>query len=262
MHDPISSLFFIVLNLYSILLFVRLFTTDSERYDAVLGMVFRATDPVVLPVETTLRSRGTALAPLLVILVLLLLKGMLMGSLYLAFAAFVNTLYQLYVLIIIIMAAFREYYTNPIASFGQRIVRPVRLMAASVSQHRATVNGLSILGLVVLHVIVTLLLRGLFGPEILIAEPVKSACIGSLRLILNLTQFFTLVIIANALLSWVNPDPSNPIVQLLTLIAHPIIDPIRRLIPPLAGMIDISPIIAILALQFGYGIVDNILRSV
>ena len=84
---------------------------------------------------------------------------------------------------------------------------------------------------------------------------------GSLLLILNLTQFFTYAIIANALLSWVSPDPLNPIVQLLTLIALPIMEPIRRVVPPLGGAIDISPIIAILALQLFYGFVFNLLTG-
>jgi YggT family protein len=79
--------------------------------------------------------------------------------------------------------------------------------------------------------------------------PVKSAILYSLGLVINLTGFFTIVIIVNALLSWVSPDPANPVVQLITLISAPIIEPVRRVIPPLGGMVDISPIIAIIALQ-------------
>lgn len=58
------------------------------------------------------------------------------------------------------------------------------------------------------------------------------------------------VIIIAALLSWVNPDPSNPIVQILRRLTEPAYALVRRYIPTVIGGIDLSPIIIILALQF------------
>ena len=58
------------------------------------------------------------------------------------------------------------------------------------------------------------------------------------------------VIIISALLSWVNPDPSNPIVQILRRLTEPVYAWVRRYIPTVIGGIDLSPIIIILALQF------------
>lgn len=58
------------------------------------------------------------------------------------------------------------------------------------------------------------------------------------------------VIIIAALLSWVNPDPSNPIVQILRRLTEPAYAFVRRYIPTVIGGIDLSPIIIILALQF------------
>lgn len=59
------------------------------------------------------------------------------------------------------------------------------------------------------------------------------------------------LIIIRALLSWVNPDPYNPIVQILHSATEPILYPIRRLLPFSFKMgLDISPILAILALVF------------
>ena len=62
-----------------------------------------------------------------------------------------------------------------------------------------------------------------------------------------LTAVYWLILI-RALLSWVSPDPSNPIVQFLYRTTDPILEPIRRLFPPMA--IDISPIIAFVAIIF------------
>ena len=62
-----------------------------------------------------------------------------------------------------------------------------------------------------------------------------------------LTVMYWLIFI-RALISWVNPDPFNPLVQFLQRTTEPILEPIRRLLPPLA--IDLSPIIAFFGIIF------------
>lgn len=61
---------------------------------------------------------------------------------------------------------------------------------------------------------------------------------------------YTWVLIIRALISWVNPDPWNPIVQFLCRVTDPVLQPIQKLLPPWRLGIDISPIVAILACQF------------
>lgn len=56
------------------------------------------------------------------------------------------------------------------------------------------------------------------------------------------------IILVRALISWVNPDPYNPIVQFLHRATEPVLDPIRRLLPNLP--IDLSPMIAFFAIIF------------
>lgn len=58
-----------------------------------------------------------------------------------------------------------------------------------------------------------------------------------------------IVIIARAVLSWVSPDPYNPIVRIINQISEPILFPIRRRVPYFSG-IDLSPIIALMAIYF------------
>jgi len=60
----------------------------------------------------------------------------------------------------------------------------------------------------------------------------------------------TWFIIIRALISWVNPDPYNIIVQFLYKTTEPMLSPFRRMIPIHNVGIDISPILAILALWF------------
>ena len=58
------------------------------------------------------------------------------------------------------------------------------------------------------------------------------------------------IVIIAALISWVRPDPYNPIVQILYKLTEPVCAKIRRFIPTIISGIDITPIIVILALQF------------
>lgn len=58
------------------------------------------------------------------------------------------------------------------------------------------------------------------------------------------------VIIARAVISWVNPDPYNPVVRFLYNITEPVLSRVRRLIPISFGGIDFSPMIVILAIYF------------
>ena len=76
--------------------------------------------------------------------------------------------------------------------------------------------------------------------------------ISSLAQILDivLTVFYWLMLI-RCLISWVNPDPYNPMVQFLYKTTEPILAPIRRLIPMGWGIgIDLSPLVAFLLLIF------------
>lgn len=63
-------------------------------------------------------------------------------------------------------------------------------------------------------------------------------------------QALSLILIVNAVLSWVRPDPSNPIVMFLERVSDVACDPIRRLFPTVFSGIDFAPFIVLLALQF------------
>ncbi len=63
-----------------------------------------------------------------------------------------------------------------------------------------------------------------------------------------LTRALIFAIIARALASWFVQDQSNPIVQMLHDITEPIVGPVRRFMPS-TGMIDFSPLVALILLQ-------------
>ena len=58
------------------------------------------------------------------------------------------------------------------------------------------------------------------------------------------------IIIGRAVISWVNPDPYNPIVKFLTSATEPVLYPLRRRMPIHLGGIDFSPVLVIMAIIF------------
>jgi YggT family protein len=77
------------------------------------------------------------------------------------------------------------------------------------------------------------------------------------NLILALAQLLQLVLwayfwilIARAVLSWVNPDPFNPLVRFLYRVTEPVLHPIRQRLPTVAMGLDLSPMVVMLAIYF------------
>jgi len=75
--------------------------------------------------------------------------------------------------------------------------------------------------------------------------------IAAVATILNylLSALYWLIII-RALLSWVSPDPFNPIVRFINSVTEPMLEPFRRIIPSYKIGIDLSPIFALLLVWF------------
>ncbi|MBC8414670.1 MAG: YggT family protein [Nitrospira sp.] len=85
--------------------------------------------------------------------------------------------------------------------------------------------------------------------------------IGLATILDTVLGLYKWVVIISALLSWVSPDPYNPIVKFLYSITEPVYRPIRSFIGGRLGAIDISPIIVILAILFLQVTLVNILRK-
>ncbi len=62
--------------------------------------------------------------------------------------------------------------------------------------------------------------------------------------------FFMIVVIARAVLSWVSPDPYNPIVRFINNVTEPVLYQIRTKLPVVFGGIDLSPIIVFAVIMF------------
>ncbi len=67
--------------------------------------------------------------------------------------------------------------------------------------------------------------------------------------LVTLLKIYGYIIIARALISWINPNPDNPLIKIIYAITDPVLVPIRRLLPDMGGL-DISPFIAIVIIWF------------
>jgi YggT family protein len=81
-----------------------------------------------------------------------------------------------------------------------------------------------------------------------------------------LFQVYELLLLIRVLLSWINIDPrrpaiDHPLVQILVRITDPVLAPLRRLIPPLGGTVDISPVVALIILEVVRRIFVSVLMS-
>lgn len=74
--------------------------------------------------------------------------------------------------------------------------------------------------------------------------------LSSLASVINLVcQIYIYIVIGRALVSWVSPDPYNPIVRFLYNATEPLLGRLRRLLPLEFGGFDLSPIVLLLALE-------------
>jgi len=80
-------------------------------------------------------------------------------------------------------------------------------------------------------------------------------------LIASLLGLYKLLVIIRILISWVSPDPHNPIVQVLRRITDPFLEKFRRLLPPIGG-IDFTPIFAIYVIHFFQGFIPRTLIDI
>ena len=75
--------------------------------------------------------------------------------------------------------------------------------------------------------------------------------LGALGFVLGMVlSTLIFLVIARAILSWVSPDPMNPIVRFIVSSTEPFIRPIRKRVPLVGGGIDLSPLIFLFLLYF------------
>lgn len=166
-----------------------------------------------------------------------------------AFAFLIETLFTLYLaalLLRVMLEAVGADYYNPVSQVLIRVTEPLVGPLAKLIPRAGRINSAAIVLLLVLQTISVVLVLSLSGFSV---EPLQALLIAVLRLIRMLLMTWIVLIIAEVILSWVGGAMRHPIIPLIYQLTRPVLEPIRRIVPSIAGL-DLSPLIAIIGLQF------------
>ena len=161
----------------------------------------------------------------------------------------VETLFDLYIIVLMlrfILQQVRADFYNPISQFIVKATAPV------VNPARRVIPGIGGVDLATIVVVVLVIAIKLSIVALLAgyAPSLVALLLTGVRDFITLAlNVFIFAIIIHAVLSWINPDPYNPVSALLFSITRPVLDPFRRIIKPVGGL-DLSPLVALIALMF------------
>ncbi len=161
----------------------------------------------------------------------------------------INTVFGFYILAVMLRFMFQlvdaDFY-NPISQFLVRITHPPLRLLRRIIPSIGRVDSASLVMLLLLQMLANYLafvVQG--GGKVAIGILIASAIVQLVNLAFNV---FIYAIIIQAIMSWINPDPYNPVFSLLSQLTEPILRPCRRIIPLMGGL-DLSPLLALVGLQ-------------
>ncbi|GAB4189891.1 MAG: YggT family protein [Wenzhouxiangellaceae bacterium] len=174
---------------------------------------------------------------------------MLEASAQSATSGLIHTLFQLFLALLMLrflLPLVRANYFNPVCQFIVRItdplLKPVRRLIPTFGRFDAAA--------LVLMLVVQMLEGWL--QSWLMDRPVSFAHLivyASLSLVVMLLGMYMIFIIVSAVLSWFGANVRHPLIPLLQQLVDPVLRPIRRVLPLVAG-IDFSPLVALIGIQF------------
>mgnify|MGYP005697770129 CR=1 FL=1 len=171
------------------------------------------------------------------------------ASLESATAGLLHTLFQLFISLLMVrflLPLVKANYFNPICQFIIKITDPLLKPLRRVIPNIGRFDGAVVVLMIALQLLEGWIISALAGRSFPITHLLAYA---GLSLIQMLLVMYLVFIIANAILSWFAHSIRHPILPLLDQLTAPVLQPIRRIIP-LIGGIDISPLVAIIAIQF------------
>jgi YggT family protein len=161
-----------------------------------------------------------------------------------AFHYLISTLFDLFALVVMLrflMQLTRADYYNPVSQF---VVKATNPLLVPLRRFVPGIGGQDIAALVLCFLVLLLKFTLLKGLGSFHSSVVWGATIGMLNLVFDV---FIYSIIGLVILSWV--APGHPVASLLQSITSPIMRPIQRFMPPMGGF-DLSPLVALIGLQF------------
>lgn len=147
-------------------------------------------------------------------------------------------LYAFVVMLRFLLQLTKADFYNPLSQFVVKVTSPV---LRPLRRYIPGFRGMDISSLVLAWLVQTLVLF-LVGVLAGLGLAALGAVLWSLPALVELTiDVFLYAVIIRVILSWISPDPRNPMVHLLYTLTDPVMAPVQRRLPPIGGL-DLSPI--------------------
>ena len=247
-----------IIDITIVILLLRLLIRPREAFfDPIYGLIYRITNPLLIPAGYI--TRNATQGAILTILALVVLRGGLYVSVRpmpfisgvgISLLDLLQLLFQAYMVLWFVALLSERGYGSSFVILIERAFVPFHGILKSLGIPRQRFYVFIFLFLWILYAFLNTIIRFMIMPKAAFS-PVSLlyGLADGLMLVVGLFPgFFSIIIIIGALLSWVSPDPSNPVVQAIYGISEPLLKPFRRFVPLIGGL-DISPIFALLCFQ-------------
>jgi YggT family protein len=141
----------------------------------------------------------------------------------------------------LVRADFRNPLGQAVLRFTDPLVRPLRRVLAPAGR----VDVASIVAVLLVQFAGTTLLRLVAGAGFAFPATLLAALQMLAQTVLSL---FSVAMLAYVILSWIAPGAYSPATRLLSALCEPLLRPVRRIIPPIAGL-DLAPVFVLIGLQ-------------
>jgi len=141
----------------------------------------------------------------------------------------------------LVRADFRNPLGQAVLRFTDPLVRPLRRVLGPAGR----VDVASIVAVLLVQFAGTALLRMIAGAGFSFAVTLLAALRMLAQTVLSL---FSVALLAYVVLSWIAPGAYSPATRLLGALCEPLLRPVRRIIPPIAGL-DLAPVFVLIGLQ-------------
>mgnify|MGYP003116994095 CR=1 FL=1 len=161
---------------------------------------------------------------------------------------FIGTFYMTIVLLRFLLQLARADFYNPITQFVVKATNPPLRVLRKVIPGWGGIDGASLLLTIAIQALVIyLLLVGNLGglPAVNPIHLLAWAILATLKLIVTI-YFWSVIAIVVA--SWIAPTSGHPALQLVAQLTEPVMQPVRKIMPPMGGL-DLSPIAVFLLLN-------------
>lgn len=161
----------------------------------------------------------------------------------------IDVLFDIYIAILLVRFLLQQVgadFYNPISQFIVKATQPpVKIARRIIPGYR----GMDIATLVLVALFIFLKLLILSAISQISYSPGSLLIVSLYDLISLVFDIFIFAIFIQAILSWINPDPYNPVASLLRSLTAPVLRPVQRYVKPMGGL-DLSPIVALIGLMF------------